>query len=345
MDNNFIYTGKPLFLLRYKMTDFIIVSFSTQESHSKKFKSATKVIYDLSKSYEPKPDTVNTLQQLIIDNFDEEQVWQELELQNHYAVNKLLSQVAGVITKKEQVLFSKSKEINNRNISQPSTDVRKKSKHSSDADKSLVERGTINHSKGLKDENTAKNVDIELMDDDDSDADNTDNELEKIKSRLKTDSDEDHDNSDLDFDFDGFDKEFGNDEEKEESGEDNDVSDHHSDVRKQKTKLDTEDNDVENVEMKRFKDSLKKNRSIKKKEESGSIVDDKFFKLAQLESFLDQEDAREERRRKREAKIQKGSSIEEESSDDEDDDDMFGDLPSDEYSDSENVCIVMLLYV
>ncbi|KAJ8304835.1 hypothetical protein KUTeg_018418 [Tegillarca granosa] len=308
---------------------------STQESHSEKFKSATKNIYDLSKSYELKKDTLNTLPQLILDNFDEEQVWQELELQNHYVVNKLLSQVARVVTKKEYILFFKSKEINN----QLSKDAREKPKHLSKTDNDFVaEKGTAQLFKDFNDEYTTDSDDYdyskELINEIDSDSDNTDDELENIKSRLKTKNDQDDDSNDLDFDFDGIGIEFGDGSEEEENVEDINASDHHSKLKKYKTKNSTEDIGLENMEMKRFKDSLKKNRNTKKIEKDEIVVDDKFFKLAQLESFLDQEDAREEKRRKKEQKIQKGSNIEEESSDrddnDDDDVDMFGDLPSDD---------------
>lgn len=52
------------------------------------FTSLTKTLYDLHKAQEPADYKGSPLAQLVVENFDEEQIWQELELQNN-AVLKL----------------------------------------------------------------------------------------------------------------------------------------------------------------------------------------------------------------------------------------------------------------
>ncbi|XP_054900715.1 U3 small nucleolar ribonucleoprotein protein MPP10 [Poeciliopsis prolifica] len=56
---------------------------SLQDGPAAEFTSLTKTLYDLQKSVEPAGCKGSPLPQLVVDNFDEEQIWQELELQNN----------------------------------------------------------------------------------------------------------------------------------------------------------------------------------------------------------------------------------------------------------------------
>uniref|UniRef100_A0A671PJ50 U3 small nucleolar ribonucleoprotein protein MPP10 n=1 Tax=Sinocyclocheilus anshuiensis TaxID=1608454 RepID=A0A671PJ50_9TELE len=55
---------------------------SVQDALVTDFKTLTKTLYDLHKAREPADCKGSPLEQLVIENFDEEQIWQELELQN-----------------------------------------------------------------------------------------------------------------------------------------------------------------------------------------------------------------------------------------------------------------------
>ncbi|XP_049574582.1 U3 small nucleolar ribonucleoprotein protein MPP10 [Syngnathus scovelli] len=55
---------------------------SLQDNVAADFTCLTKTLYDLHKSQEPAEYNGSPLVQLVVENFDEEQIWQELELQN-----------------------------------------------------------------------------------------------------------------------------------------------------------------------------------------------------------------------------------------------------------------------
>ncbi|XP_035538273.1 U3 small nucleolar ribonucleoprotein protein MPP10 [Morone saxatilis] len=56
---------------------------SLQDGVAADFTSLTKTLYDLHKAQEPADFKGSPLAQLVVENFDEEQIWQELELQNN----------------------------------------------------------------------------------------------------------------------------------------------------------------------------------------------------------------------------------------------------------------------
>ncbi|KAK5874076.1 hypothetical protein PBY51_019054 [Eleginops maclovinus] len=66
---------------------------SLQDEVAADFTSLTKTLYDLHKAQEPADYKGSLLDQLVVENFDEEQIWQELELQNN-AVLKHFKNVA-----------------------------------------------------------------------------------------------------------------------------------------------------------------------------------------------------------------------------------------------------------
>jgi U3 small nucleolar RNA-associated protein MPP10 len=59
----------------------------------------TKELYDLTKGNEEKKDSGEALPELIVDHFDDEQVWQQLELQNADSYDTLMSKVSRLMAK------------------------------------------------------------------------------------------------------------------------------------------------------------------------------------------------------------------------------------------------------
>lgn len=68
-----------------------------------------KLLYDTTKNVEIKTNYVedNTLPELIVKDFDEEQIWQELELQNS-ARFKLLANTIKKFTNNDLILINES---------------------------------------------------------------------------------------------------------------------------------------------------------------------------------------------------------------------------------------------
>ncbi|XP_046580167.1 U3 small nucleolar ribonucleoprotein protein MPP10-like [Haliotis rubra] len=77
------------------------IFLSTQPSLCKKLRTATKAVYDFAKNQESDcTSDKGVLPRLIVKDFDEEQIWQEIELQNTHSVKKLLVAVSEVLVKK-----------------------------------------------------------------------------------------------------------------------------------------------------------------------------------------------------------------------------------------------------
>jgi U3 small nucleolar RNA-associated protein MPP10 len=88
--------------------------FSVQDSVAADVREFLKGLYDFTKCVEDGLPSGDALPELIIQGFDEEQVWQELELQNEGRSKRLLSDVASLVAHKDLLKFPvqlKSEEI------------------------------------------------------------------------------------------------------------------------------------------------------------------------------------------------------------------------------------------
>ncbi|XP_067297808.1 U3 small nucleolar ribonucleoprotein protein MPP10 isoform X2 [Pseudorasbora parva] len=190
---------------------------SVQDALATDFTSLTKTLYDLHKAYEPAYYKGSPLEQLAIENFDEEQIWQELELQNNALLTRFEEAVEQAVTDDTIIFYE-------------------------DAEEDEEEDGETDN--GLQEESEGEDYDK---------VENDKDEEEKIKQRLKPSA---------------------SNEEEDFSGEDSDL-----------------DFDVD-----KFEKQTKQTQSANKKSKSKgtpSEVDDKFFKLSEMEAFLDNMDQRE----------------------------------------------------
>uniref|UniRef100_A0A672NI21 U3 small nucleolar ribonucleoprotein protein MPP10 n=1 Tax=Sinocyclocheilus grahami TaxID=75366 RepID=A0A672NI21_SINGR len=190
---------------------------SVQDALATDFKTLTKTLYDRHKAHEPADCKGSPLEQLVIENFDEEQIWQELELQNTALLTHFEEAVEQAVTD-DTITFLEDPEEEEED----------------------VDNGEI-----------ANNLE-ESAEEDEDDDDDKDKE-EEVKQRLTPSAS----NEDDDF-----------------SGEDSDL-----------------DFDVDKFEKKNKQQQSA--AKLSKSNRTPSEVDDRFFKLSEMEAFLDNMDKRE----------------------------------------------------
>ena len=84
--------------------------FSLQDGVAADFTSLTKTLYDLHKAQEPADYKGSPLAQLVVENFDEEQIWQELELQNDAVLKHFKNVIEEVVSDRTLTLLSEEEE-------------------------------------------------------------------------------------------------------------------------------------------------------------------------------------------------------------------------------------------
>ncbi|KAG7315252.1 hypothetical protein KOW79_021340 [Hemibagrus wyckioides] len=213
---------------------------NVQDGLAADFTSLTKTLYDLHKTHKLTECNGSPLDQLVVENFDEEQIWQELELQNTAVLTHFEDAVSKAVTDDKLFLLEESEEEEEE------------------------EDG------GESGQDEEEEDDEEEEKEDENEEEEAGSDVRKNRLEPKASDDEEDlygEDSDIDFDVDQLEKQS-----------------------KQKKKTETK---------------ISKSRTV-------SEVDDQFFKLSEMEAFLDDMD-------KREGKEPAGEEI-----------DYFQDLPSDE---------------
>ena len=251
-------------------------------------------MYDIIKHTEGAIEN-EALPKLIVENFDDEQIWQELELQNYPLVQQLVSNVSKTLVCKNFAFAMKPRK----------------------GKEEIVE------SEGENEENTDK------IEENESDCEDSDDDLDELDINLPSKSQ----NKGI----------FGDEDEELESEEEQELE-KLLDKATQENKVGDEESEKEEMEEDDGPDSLQSQRKHKedkmtKKEtkitgnaaKRKTLVDDKFFSLADMEAFLDQEDAKEERKRRN----RKGRKDDDSSEEEEEEIDYFADEPTSEEDDGD----------
>ncbi|XP_052283168.1 U3 small nucleolar ribonucleoprotein protein MPP10-like isoform X2 [Dreissena polymorpha] len=273
--------------------------FLVNKNHSSKdFTKALKCMYDVGHSSSSIVfQSDNTVAELTVAGFDDEQIWQQIDLENNEGIRKLISLSSTLLTSKDKCIFQTQTE----NSSKSGNLLAKEDEVKEDFD----------NSDEFQDENDSDlGSDLEKNDSSDEEIDSIDKNDKFFD--FTGDSDEDLNYGPLGSSADVEDKIF---EASDDDGSDNEDLEKNNKKRSEKTdkKSVSFKEDIENTRTETAQRNLKgKNKG------KDSVVDDAFFKLADMAEFLDREDLRESR---------KGAEREEES-DKEEDIDLFGDIDS-----------------
>lgn len=292
---------------------------SSSEALIQTSQSITKILYDLAKLNEDPEDqrqkAKTTLKELIIEDFDHEQIWAQIQLQNEATLASFQTQILQWENGPQDwnLLVGQKKSQNKRKL-EPENDVDheapKKVKFAEANDEG--EEDLHNDVLGDEDLNDWKDDQLDVSDED---GDEDVSEEEKKEEQEDENDEEDAIFNDPDFqnmsDSDGDDLPlFENAESEEEASEDEEEKEKKEMEREAKKKaIDNQADDY----------LAKAMSSIRQKK---TEVDDDFFKLKDMATFLDQEDLKEDRRRLRE---EKGL----ENDDKEDEIDLFDDVGDD----------------
>ncbi|KAL3865416.1 hypothetical protein ACJMK2_042807 [Sinanodonta woodiana] len=273
-----------------------------------------KSIYDLTKSLEKNSSSSSTLPELFVNSFDDEQVWQQLELQNSSSLRDLLSQAA-------KILAGQTLTFSLESLAQKS---HKESNKSREKDTCV---------------DSDSNIDSDDVDDDDLGGNDAEEDQDEKSSGSEGDLSDEFDDTDDKFDKfgnetdDRFDK-FGSDSDEDLNFDFAAVGAAEDDLEGSEDGLDNNDENRQSDEDNSLLEKRKLQTTSKSADKSKrSIVDDQFFKLADLENFLDKEDAKWDKKQRRE----KMGLDQEESESDSEDIDMFQDIPSDDEKDGRDL--------
>ncbi|XP_024598510.1 U3 small nucleolar ribonucleoprotein protein MPP10 isoform X2 [Neophocaena asiaeorientalis asiaeorientalis] len=208
-----------------KATDRPECFLTIQDELASKFTSLTKVLYDFNKILENDRKRGSPLQRLMINNFDDEQIWQQLELQNEPILQYFQNAVSEAI-KDEDISLLSENEV-----------------QECEEDASEMEAG------GEEDlEQDLEEEEEKVSDLSGDDPEEGERAINSSKLDLRKSADFSDEDSDLDFDI---------------------------------SKLEQQS---------------KVQNKVPRKPAEKSIVDDKFFKLSEMESFLENIEKEEEQK-------------------------------------------------
>nr|XP_002738217.2 PREDICTED: U3 small nucleolar ribonucleoprotein protein MPP10-like [Saccoglossus kowalevskii] len=135
----------------------------------KSFTKLTKTLYDNTKDLEP-----NSLSRLIIENFDDEQIWQEIELQNEPVILDMVANVAKVFAAKDNLTLLTTSDSEEDEL-----------RDSEGEEHSDVVKAEYDGSQDLFPELNEKHFKMESSEESDSDFDDSDFEITEPKVKTK----------------------------------------------------------------------------------------------------------------------------------------------------------------
>ncbi|XP_038274302.1 U3 small nucleolar ribonucleoprotein protein MPP10 [Dermochelys coriacea] len=148
---------------------------SVQDGLAADFSSLTKTLYDLHKALGTKLVRGSPLKKLIIENFDEEQIWQQIELQNNAVLDYFKKAVVRDVKDKDLYLFPAEEEDDFE--ADASSDKQMEQEDSMEAESARIE----DESEGKEKQSKSKVRKRQICSDEDSDVDELEQQVQKLK--------------------------------------------------------------------------------------------------------------------------------------------------------------------
>ncbi|KAG9341884.1 hypothetical protein JZ751_018201 [Albula glossodonta] len=157
---------------------------SLQNGLAADFTALTKTLYDLQKAHEPEGTLGSPLEQLVIENFDEEQIWQELELQNTAVLKHLETSVNQAVGDETMNLEEEEEEEEEEPVNKDDVDNEQDSELEEDLNREDIEDSDDEAEREPEPSKSSKDT-AEEFSDEDSDVDFDVDELEKQTKQQK----------------------------------------------------------------------------------------------------------------------------------------------------------------
>ncbi|CAM4622973.1 unnamed protein product [Lepidochelys olivacea] len=148
---------------------------SVQDGLAADFSSLTKTLYDLHKALGTKLVRGSPLKELVIENFDEEQIWQQIELQNNAVLDYFKKAVVRDVKDKDLYLFPAQEEDDFE--ADTSSDKQMEQEDSTEAEPARIEDESVGKEKQSK----SKVRKRQICSDEDSDVDELEQQVQKLK--------------------------------------------------------------------------------------------------------------------------------------------------------------------
>lgn len=229
-----------------------------------------KQLYDLRMSSGTGQARTHLLPELYVDNFDNEQVFQQLEMFNSHILEEHRKAIKAVRTRScgtaGKVKSSKPDKALSKDVTDDSRSVNKQVRFES-------------RNSSYLDEDADNEEDIETGSDVDSEEDSA---LQKLLESLNDGKRTTLQNDDVDDDI----------EDNDEASDDDDDDDNEDNEPELNSDDTDSDSDVDNDTT-----ASSRRRTVLKRKNKNRVssVDDQFFKLAEMEAFLDEQDLKEQR--------------------------------------------------